>query len=201
MKKKIVVCSKNPVKITSVRAALRSLHIPYTLLSIECPSGVSDQPMSEKEALEGARNRIAYARSVQQNIDMFIAIESGIRFCEITKKYFDFSYSVVQGVSANNEGISKSSEFKIDDIEMHFINNGSNLSQASFLVHNQKDVGSTIGISGIKSNLVIPRKTLHFQPNVFAIADFLRTKNADISPSRAFRKFERTFLPNTIGRK
>lgn len=197
MKKRIVVCSKNPVKVASIRNAFKALKIDIIISSISCPSSVADQPMSEEEALQGARNRIVYARGLKKDSDIFIAIESGIRFCKLTKKYFDFSYTVVQGKNTVDESVSKSTEFEIEKDIINLVKQGNDLDQASSLFYKIKNLGKSLGISGISSNRIIPRKTLHFQANVFAIVGFLRIKN-DISPSRMYRRFQRTFLTTEL---
>lgn len=181
MKKlKIVVCSKNKLKIKSVKFAFKALGLPCTISALECPSGVRDQPIGYLEAYTGAINRIKHAKGLKKNADIFIAIESGIHRCDITQKVFDFSYSVVEGLTENTRCVSKSTEFEISPVVMHFVDMGSNLSQAAGFVHNMKDIGSTIGISAINSRGKIPRSVLHMQPNIFAICDFLQQQKLSI---------------------
>ena len=76
---KIVVGSKNPVKVNAVQSAFASL---YEDCEIQCegmhaPSGVSDQPMDSEETREGAINRVAFCKS-QIDADFYVAMEGGV---------------------------------------------------------------------------------------------------------------------------
>lgn len=179
MKKlKVVVCSKNAIKVDCVRQAIKSLEINVSISSLQCKSDVSDQPMSEQEAFLGACNRIKFAKALKK-ADIFIAIESGIRKCEVTDTFVDFSFTVVESATGHRFH-SKSAEFVIDPLLMHLVNSGQNLGQASDFVFNTKNIASGIGLSGLKSKNIVPRIFLHFQPTVFALCDYLRSKETPI---------------------
>jgi non-canonical (house-cleaning) NTP pyrophosphatase len=57
---KIYIGSLNPVKIECVRQAFQKVfnHEDYLFTGKYVSSGVSDQPMSDRETYEGARNRV-----------------------------------------------------------------------------------------------------------------------------------------------
>ncbi len=57
--KKIIVASKNPVKINATKVAFEKVFPQETfeVIGMQVPSFVSDQPMSDEETLEGAINR------------------------------------------------------------------------------------------------------------------------------------------------
>jgi len=56
MKKKIIVASKNPVKIETTLDGFKNVfpHCEFDVLGVSVPSGVSDQPLSESDTLKGA---------------------------------------------------------------------------------------------------------------------------------------------------
>ena len=54
---RVAVGSKNPVKIRAVELAVQSFWPEATIVSETVPSGVSEQPRSEAEAIDGAMNR------------------------------------------------------------------------------------------------------------------------------------------------
>ena len=65
---KIIVASKNPVKVQAVTTAFE-LAFPQKMHHVEgigVPSGVSDQPMSEEETRLGAYNRAQGAKDVDE---------------------------------------------------------------------------------------------------------------------------------------
>ncbi len=78
-----VVGSQNPVKINAARHALeQTLNETVTISPRSVPSGVADQPMSEKETRQGAINRVQAcldnASEHERATHWFIAIEGGV---------------------------------------------------------------------------------------------------------------------------
>ena len=80
---KIIVGSKNPVKVNAASNALgKVLGEKYPGVTIEvsgtdAPSLVSDQPMTETETREGALNRVKACINKYQ-ADWYVAIEGGV---------------------------------------------------------------------------------------------------------------------------
>ncbi len=76
----VVVASRNPVKINAVREAF-SVCMDGADLRVEgisVPSGVSDQPASSSETLQGARNRVQNARAACPGADYYVGLEGGL---------------------------------------------------------------------------------------------------------------------------
>lgn len=76
---KIVIGSKNPAKIKAVQAAFQNERVE--LISVDVPSGVSNQPFSDEETIKGAINR-AYAAVEKGNGDIGIGLEGGVHETE-----------------------------------------------------------------------------------------------------------------------
>lgn len=77
---KVVICSKNPIKINAVNQALSMYFSDFDLVSLKMPPNnveILSQPMSGGETIESAINRTTYARS-KVNGDLYIALEGGI---------------------------------------------------------------------------------------------------------------------------
>ena len=77
---KIIVTSHNPVKIGAVRQAFES-RFPgqaFELIPISVDSGVSDQPMSDDETRQGARNRVKKAQVALAEADYWVGLEGGL---------------------------------------------------------------------------------------------------------------------------
>lgn len=75
---KIIVASKNPVKIDAVKDGLKAfLKESFEITGVSVPSGVSDQPMSDAETLEGAESRVKNARQLFPGFDYYVGIEGG----------------------------------------------------------------------------------------------------------------------------
>jgi hypothetical protein len=60
----VFIGSKNPTKINAVKKAFTSVFKKkhFSFVSVSSPSGVGDQPMSERETKRGAENRLFYLK-------------------------------------------------------------------------------------------------------------------------------------------
>lgn len=77
---KVVVTSHNPVKIEAVQNAFQC-QFPgqeLELIPISVQSGVPDQPMSDRETRQGARNRVSQARHQIADADYWVGLEGGL---------------------------------------------------------------------------------------------------------------------------
>jgi inosine/xanthosine triphosphatase len=73
----IAVGSKNPAKLTAVRAAFEKIGYEVEVSGLSVPSGVADQPFSDEETIRGALNRATLA--VQSgDYDYGIGLEGGV---------------------------------------------------------------------------------------------------------------------------
>ncbi|KKS04790.1 MAG: putative non-canonical purine NTP phosphatase [Candidatus Curtissbacteria bacterium GW2011_GWA2_41_24] len=77
---KIAVGSTNPVKIEAAKRAFGKVWPKKKLeiVGIEVPSGVSQQPMTDKEAVKGARNRAKVAIK-SARADFGVGLEGGLQ--------------------------------------------------------------------------------------------------------------------------
>ncbi|MFB6467629.1 DUF84 family protein [Cytobacillus sp. Hz8] len=76
---KVVIGTKNPAKVKAVEEAFS--HYPCTLNSIDVSSGVSPQPFSDEETIQGALNRAEGALNLGQG-DIGIGLEGGVHKTE-----------------------------------------------------------------------------------------------------------------------
>lgn len=72
---KIVIGTKNPAKIQAVQAVFEDYHPEY--ITVEVPSGVSEQPFSDEETIKGAVNRALSALDIGKG-DIGIGLEGGV---------------------------------------------------------------------------------------------------------------------------
>ena len=80
MVSKIIVGSKNPIKINSVKLGYQKVfsNLEFELEGVSVPSDVSDQPMSNQETLDGALNRATHAKNDFPDAKFWVGIEGGI---------------------------------------------------------------------------------------------------------------------------
>ena len=74
---KVAVASKNPAKIEAVSSILKELAMPAEVEAVEVESGVSNQPFSQQETMQGAMNRARNALAVVK-ADMAFGLEGGV---------------------------------------------------------------------------------------------------------------------------
>jgi len=78
--KKVIIASKNPVKVNATKKAFENVFPAehFEFIGLQVPSFVSDQPMSDEETLEGAINRAENAKLARKDADFWVGIEGGI---------------------------------------------------------------------------------------------------------------------------
>ncbi|PNP40233.1 hypothetical protein TGAMA5MH_07888 [Trichoderma gamsii] len=76
----VVVASHNPVKISAAREGFSGMFPSqaFSFTGLSVPSGVADQPMTDAETLQGARNRARNAREEKPEADYWVGIEGGV---------------------------------------------------------------------------------------------------------------------------
>lgn len=107
----VLVGSKNPVKIESVREAFSKYFDNPEVLGMEADSKVSKQPVNS-ETYEGARNRALVQLSKENGMraDFFVGIEGGIS--EICSRWF--AYGVMCIIDKNGRiGYGTSPHFEL----------------------------------------------------------------------------------------
>ncbi len=78
---RIAIGSTNPVKCSAVRGVLTPLFSKATFVSVEVPSGVTEQPWGDVETRTGALNR-ARAALASASADLGIGLEGGVQESE-----------------------------------------------------------------------------------------------------------------------
>ena len=88
---KVVVGSTNPVKVSAVKEVLKETN--YEVISFDSPSGVSNQPFSDVETLEGAAHR---AKLCLSKGEIGIGLEAGVEY------YLKITYNVYASNTATS---------------------------------------------------------------------------------------------------
>lgn len=83
---KIVLGSTNKDKINILKEALAKLGEKAKITGVKVDSGVSEQPIGEKETIKGAINRARQAFSLHPEADLGIGLEGGL--VKIKDRYF-----------------------------------------------------------------------------------------------------------------
>lgn len=170
----ILVGSKNPVKIESVKEAFSCYFENVDVIGIDVNSKVSSQPVNEETFL-GAENRVYQLKQISQkeNIkaDFFVGIEGGI-----IKQYDRWFAFGCMCVVDKNEKVSfgTSPHFELPNWIVEKLLNGYELGKVIDELTGQKNSKQKDGAVGYFTNGVVNRKELYIEGLKVAIIPFLQ---------------------------
>ena len=168
--KRIVVASLNPVK---VEAALSGFcrcfpSEVFRVEPIDVDSGVEDQPLSDRAALQGAQNRAQGAKQAIPQADYWIGIEGGCDFLD--GEMVSFAWVVV--LSETGAGRSRTAIFQLPGEVQRLVESGLELGDADDLVFGEENSKQKAGAVGLLTGEVVTRKTLYEQAVILALIPF-----------------------------
>jgi inosine/xanthosine triphosphatase len=169
---KIAVGSKNPVKIACVQQAFEKVFPDTTweVEGIDVVSGVSDQPMSDKESITGARNRAKKALE-SLGADYGVGLEGGLQ--EIEGNWFDAGWIVVVD-KEGNEGIGSTIRMMTPEKMMHLIKQGMELGHVNDKLFGLENSKHGDGHFGLMTNGAITRTDGYRDGVIAALARFIK---------------------------
>jgi len=175
MSQKIIVASKNPVKIEAARLGFQDMFVgqAFEVEGISVPSGVSDQPITDQETLQGAINRAENARKAMPNADYWIGLEGGIDRVGEEMEAFAWIYVID---ASGNVGKAKTAVFYLPPQIVALVNQGMELGHADdqlFNDHNSKQKGGSVGIL---TNGLLSRTEYYRTAVVLALIPFLKAE-------------------------
>ncbi len=169
---KIAVGSKNPVKIAAVREAFLAV-FPKSqceVIGVEVSSGVSNQPLSDKESITGAKNRAHKARAHLQ-ADYGVGLEGGLH--KIDNMWFEAGWIVVVD-KTGKEGIGASIKMLTPKKFITLIKKGIELGIATDMIFNKKNSKQHEGYFGVMTKGAITRTKGYKDGVIAALARFLQ---------------------------
>ncbi len=144
LKVRVIVGSKNPVKINSVKEAFSKYFSGVEVEGVSVSSGVPDQPIGYEETLLGACNRAAGLEVISKG-DYYVGLEGGIE----NKQGEWFSYGVMCILSKEGQrGIGITPAFPLPSYAIDEINKGRELGDVTDDITkgtNEKQKGGIIG--------------------------------------------------------
>ena len=163
----VIVASTNPVKTEAAKGAFERMFGTTEILfdTAIVPSGVADQPRTDQETLQGARNRAMAARELRPNAEYWVGIEGGIDIQE--HEVTAFAWAVV--LSPSQEGKSRTSTFNLPPTICRLIEQGKTLSEADDIVFARQHSGTTDGAIGLFTGGAITRTNYHEEAVVLAL--------------------------------
>jgi inosine/xanthosine triphosphatase len=170
-KQLILVGSKNPVKISCTEDAFtRAFDSSFLVEGVNASSGVSDQPMGDKETLKGAKNRAFNSKDIFPEANFWVGIEGGID--EDEKGMFAFAWIFIVHDSGKTSQ-SKTGTFYLPEKVVELVKGGMELGKADDQIFNQDNSKQQGGSVGILTKGVINREEYYRQAIILALIPFL----------------------------
>ncbi len=167
----IVVASTNPVKQNATLRAFRRMFPQqvWDLLGVAVASGVADQPLSDAETLQGARQRAQRARAAHPQADYWVGIEGGVQ--PAGEDLLSFAWVVVLDAQGR-EGRARSGTFLLPPAVARLVRQGYELGAADDRVFGQSNSKQKMGAIGLLSQGVLDRTALYEHAVLLALLPF-----------------------------
>lgn len=170
----VVIASSNPVKIQAVFEAFQEVFPQEDIIceNIAVPSGVSDQPSSNAETLEGALTRAHRAHEKMPDADYWVGVEGGVQdeFGGMTS----FAWVCVKG--HDGYGKARSGTFILPEPIAELIRQGKELGEADDIIFQQRNSKQSAGAVGLLTHGIINRTALYKHAIILALIPFLQTE-------------------------
>jgi inosine/xanthosine triphosphatase len=168
--KKVIIASKNPVKIHATEAGFRRMFPDenFTFEAVSAASGVSDQPMDDGETYCGAKNRADNALAGRETADYYVGIEGGIESFENDMQAF--AWVVVK--SDSKCGKARTASFFLPAAVVNLIKAGHELGAADDIIFKRRNSKQENGAVGILTENVINRTNYYTEAVILALIPF-----------------------------
>ena len=171
---KIVVASRNPVKIDAAKRAFASMFpdAVVEMLSVDVRSGVSDQPNSDEETRRGARTRAMNASQAELDADFWVGMKGGIEV--IDNQLMAFAWMVVLG---HSERISeaRSVTLPLPPAVRKLVESGLELGEANDIVFATLNSKHSGGAYGLLTEGRYTRESVYRQTLIIALIPFVNS--------------------------
>jgi inosine/xanthosine triphosphatase len=170
----IAIASKNPVKIQATLNGFQRMFPTetYQIEMVSVPSGVSEQPASNQETLQGALNRARAAADMVTRADYWVGIEGGIE--DYGVEMAAFAWIVVQSKSLCGKG--RTGSFFLPSQIAELVRDGHELGYADDIVFQKSNSKQENGAIGILTGNVVDRTALYEQAVILALVPFKNTE-------------------------
>jgi inosine/xanthosine triphosphatase len=166
----IVVASLNPVKIECTQLGFAEMFraSDITVRGVSVPSGVSDQPMTRAETLQGALNRARNAAQAAPDADYHVGIEGGVESVDGLLEVFAWVV-VLQGETV---GKAQTGVFYLPQEVADLVKQGVELGEADDRVFGRENSKQGNGAVGILTDDAITRTSYYVPAVILALVPF-----------------------------
>ena len=168
---KIIVASKNPVKIKAALSGFQKMFPDQTfeIEGVSAVSGVNDQPQNDTETLQGARARVEHARAQHPNANFWVGIEGGIE--DKNKEMEAFAWIVVYSRDGGL-GRGRTGVFFLPPQVAELVRQGRELGEADDIVFGRTNSKQEDGAVGLLTDNIIHRASYYTDAMVLALIPF-----------------------------
>ena len=169
---KIVVASRNPVKIGAAKQAFDTL-FPNEILEVtgvNVDSAAGDQPDSDIATRQGARTRALNSRQAVPDADFWVGLEGGVEI--IDGQLMAFAWMAVQG-RVGDVSEARSTTLPLPPAVKELVAGGMELGEANdrvFSTVNSKQGG---GAYGLLTDGLYTRESIYAQTIIIALIPFV----------------------------
>ncbi len=172
----IIVASKNPVKIQAAREGFERMFPGESFLiqGVSVPSGVSVQPFTSQETLQGAINRAQAARLAVPEATYWIGIEGGVSLepeGHLTREEL-WAYAWVAILSSDRSGKGCTGSFALPPEVAELVKQGKELGEADDIVFGRTNSKQENGAVGLLTENIIDRAAFYEQAVILALIPF-----------------------------
>ena len=165
---KISVGSTNPVKLKAAAEAFELARKEVAVTEFDVQSGVSDQPTSDSEAIEGARKRARQANA-KGGFDFGVGLEGSVS----DTKFGMFLTGWAFLVNGDETYLGGGGRLQLPESIASRIRSGEELGPVMDEVTGRTGVKEDEGAIGVFTNGIITRKEAYRNALVFALAKYL----------------------------
>lgn len=166
---KIVLGSTNNDKKHILENALKLYFNEFEIFGVETDSGISSQPLTEKETIQGAKNRANSSLKIHKDVDFAVGLEGGLEEID-NHGYYLVCIACIKNIEGK-ESIGISSKLKLPKEVSNAIKNNEQFGVAirNYLIDSKEEEKEII-------QMLIDRKELFTE----AIKRALQNMNAQV---------------------
>lgn len=166
----VAIGSQNPVKVNCTKKAFSSCwpKIEFEYIAVTVPSGVKDQPLSDKECILGAKNRAKRALKIAKT-DYGVGIEGGI--IKMNGNFFARAWVVVVN-KMGVVGFGSSLSAPVPPKYMKLIKKGIELGKVNDMITGRENTKHDNGYFGFISDNLVTREKGYTDAVIMALARF-----------------------------
>lgn len=180
---KVVVASRNPVKIGATTQAFKTLFPDAVLAvtSVNVDSGAGDQPDTDESTRRGARTRALKSREAKPDADFWVGMEGGIEI--IDNQLMAFAWMAVQG-RVGDISEARSTTLPLPPAVRNLVIGGLELGEANDRVFSTVNSKQDGGAFGLLTDGLYTREGIYTQTLIMALVPFVNT----LYPQSEFRQ-------------